>query len=344
VASFVCALSLLVGVGLNVAASGQASTKIKIGESYPFIGISPFFGVESFLTVQAAKAAGFDALAPANANSNTATQIGQVHTLVSEGVKGIILVPEDSNAIGPAVDYAVSHGVSVVGQDVGVNDPKVAMNVRVDNVQMGVAGCQYIGKAVHGTGDVLDIAGTLSIQNGLDRKNGFDNCIKKNYPHINLITHITDFSGTQAAAVLQTVLVQYPHLKALFMASDSNMTAAVVQVLKEKGKLTKIGTANHIVAGGVDGGGPYGLQEIRAGYVDFTIEQPVTTYTAQAVAYLKLAIAGKKFHPGPDGHGGSIVSQNGVLEDFVPSKLVTIKNASDPQLWGNSAVAKKLFP
>ena len=53
--------------------------------------------------------------------------------------------------------------------------------------------------------------------------------------------------------------------------------------------------------------------------------------------YLKEAIAGKTFAPGPTDHDSTIVEvAPGVLEDQLAAPLVTKENVDDKALWGNN--------
>lgn len=329
--------------GMSVSGIASAQETVTVGASFPFIGVSPFFSTESQLVVEAAKAAGLDMLPPTDAKSDTGKQITDIQALISSGAKGLIVVPNDSKAICSAIKQAAAKGIPMVGQDMGADCPEIYVNVRTDNVAMGRIGCEYIGKELGGKGVVLNIAGDLSSQNGRDRKNGFDDCMKEKFPEIDLITQPTDWGGAAAADKLQATLVQNPDLGAIFLASDTNFLSAVSQVLKSKQKWVKRGEAGHIVIAGIDGGGPTGLQMIRDEYVDATVSQPLPDFSKYSLEYLVKAIKGEKLAEGDDGHGGKIVIQDGITQDYLPSPLVTKENVDSPELWANQQAAKKAF-
>mgnify|MGYP001374559757 CR=1 FL=1 len=231
----------------------------------------------------------------------------------------------------------------MVGQDMGADCTDIYVNVRTDNVAMGRTACEYLGNELGGKGVVLNIAGDLSGQNGRDRKNGFDDCMKEKFPDIDLITQPTDWSGAAAADKLQAALVQNPDLGAIFLASDTNFLSAVSQVLKSKQKWVKKGEEGHILIAGIDGGGPIGLQMIRDGYVDATVSQPLLDFSKFSLEFLQKAIKGDKLAEGADGNGGEIVIQDGITQYYLPSPLVTKDNVDDPALWANQQAAKDAF-
>jgi simple sugar transport system substrate-binding protein/ribose transport system substrate-binding protein len=76
--------------------------KFRAGLSTSFLG-SPFFVVLTSLTTQAAKAAGLSWLQPTDAQSDPGKQISDIQTLVNSSAKGLIVVPRDSDATGPAL-------------------------------------------------------------------------------------------------------------------------------------------------------------------------------------------------------------------------------------------------
>jgi ribose transport system substrate-binding protein len=69
--------------------------------------------------------------------------------------------------------------------------------------------------------------------------------------------------------------------------------------------------------------------------MDAIVSQPLELYAKYGIQYIKEAMAGKTFQPGPDGHGGTIVKAGDSLEDQLPSPLVTKANVDDKSLWGN---------
>ena len=91
---------------------------------------------------------------------------------------------------------------------------------------------------------------------------------------------------------------------------------------------------------------PEELKDIGAGQIDATVSQPADLYAKYGLFYIKAAIAGKTFQPGPTDHDSTIIQvRPGVLEDQLAAPLVTADGATiggiatlkstDPTLWGN---------
>lgn len=321
----------LFSVGVIAPASSSAAGSIGYSESF----LTDAFQVQLVKQLnQQAKAQGADLLPAVDANGDAAKQSSDVSTLLGRGVKGLIIVPVDSAAIVPAIEAANKANVPVVTVDLGAKSGKIAMVVRADNVYMGTAGCQYMGKALGGKGTVLNLVGDLASANGQDRTKGFTTCMAKSFPKIVVISKPMKWQSALCTQAAQVVL-STQKIAGIFMGSESVCLAGVQQVLKTQGKFTKVGTKGHIVSVGIDGS-PKSLAAVRAGTLDAVISQPLDLYAKYGIKYIIDAMAGKTFTAGPTDHGSVIKDiGGGSFADLLPSPTVTKKDASNPLLWGN---------
>ncbi|MBT0955871.1 D-xylose ABC transporter substrate-binding protein [Alphaproteobacteria bacterium KMM 3653] len=83
----------------------------------------------------ALEAAGANYLS-ADAQSSSAKQLSDVESLIAQGVDALIILAQDSAAIGPAIDAADDEGIPVVGYDRLIEDPR-AFYLTFDNVEVG---------------------------------------------------------------------------------------------------------------------------------------------------------------------------------------------------------------
>jgi ribose transport system substrate-binding protein len=330
---FLAAFALTAATSISYAfAEGKLH---KVGISMPFLGNS-FMVVQAHLLSDGAKTAGIDALPVANADGNAGKQISDFHNLIALGASGLIAVANDSDAIVPALNFASSKSVPVVSIDIGPAGGKVAMIVRADNYRMGVDACHATGKALGGKGTALSLMGDLASINGRDRSAGYRDCLKKEFPGITLIEKPTYWKSDVAATVTQTVVTATPDLGAIYMQTDAGMTVGVLNVLKNAGKLHKVGESGHIFLVGIDGASQ-ALKAIRDGYVDLSISQPLDLYVKYGLEYLQGAADGKNYALGPTNHNSEIVEYKGNPMDMLAAPLVTKENVDDPNLWGNQA-------
>ena len=208
------------------------------------------------------------------------------------------------------------------------------MIVRADNSRMGEESCKVLGKAIGGKGKVLSLLGDQASINGRDRTTGFNDCMKAEFPDIEVIEQPTYWKTETATSAAQTIVSSTPDLAGIYMQSDSVMLAGVLNVLKSADKLKKVGEEGHIPLVSIDGT-PYALDKIREGMLDAAVSQPLESYVKYGLAYLQDAMAGKSFAVGPTDHDSQIVEYKGNLMDLLPSPVVTSENVDDAGLWGN---------
>jgi ABC-type sugar transport system substrate-binding protein len=327
----------LVGV-LATAALGAGSSRshtaatIKVGVS--LAGYSTDFW-SSYVAFEksAGKKYGVTLVGPISADGDAGKQATQIRTLIDQGVNALIINPVDSAAIAPTLDYAASKHVPVVSVDVAPTKGKVYMIVRADNVLYGQSACKYITSHVKGSGHVAMLEGDLASINGLDRKNGFLNCMRA-HPSLKVVQYATKWDTPTAVNDAKTALSTYSDLKAIYV-HWSGPVPGIIAAEKAAGKFTKVGAANHVVLFS-DDGTPQEHGWIRAGEEDATISQPATLYAQYAVYYAKQAVAGVKYRAGAKtDHGSKIVNLLGNLEDAIVAPVVSKQNVNDPALWGN---------
>ena len=105
------------------------------------IGVSwSNFQEERWKTDEAAMKAAIEAAGntyiSADAQSSAAKQLTDVESLISQGADALIILAQDSGAIGPAVEKASAEGIPVVGYDRLIENPE-AFYITFDNKEVG---------------------------------------------------------------------------------------------------------------------------------------------------------------------------------------------------------------
>ena len=118
-----------------------AFTTAAIAQDAPTVGVSwSNFQEERWKTDEAAikealEAAGATYLS-ADAQSSASKQLSDIESLIAQGADALIILAQDSEAIGPAVTAAQNEGIPVVGYDRLIEDP-YAFYLTFDNVEVG---------------------------------------------------------------------------------------------------------------------------------------------------------------------------------------------------------------
>jgi simple sugar transport system substrate-binding protein/ribose transport system substrate-binding protein len=319
----------------NTAAPGAGSNAGgKVGATLPLL-TSPFWQAYNNYVPQKAKELGVDVLPTVNADSDKAKLITDIGTFLNQGVKGLLITPLDSAAIVAGLKQAENKGVPVVAVDVAPESGKVAMVVRADNKAYGTKACDAIGEKVK-SGKVVQIMGDLSSVNGRDRSEAFRDCMKSKYPGIQVLEIPADWEADKASSGLDAMLTANPDIKGVYMQAGGVYLAPTEAALKRKNLFFPVGDPKHIVLVSNDGI-PQELAAIRAGELDATVSQPADDYAKYGLYWLKKAMAGETFKPGPTDHNSTVAEISpGILEDQLPAPLITKANVYDKSLWGNS--------
>lgn len=131
-------LTLLAAAALSTSLTSVAFTASADGLT---VGVSwSNFQEERWKTDEAAIKGALDAAGAeyvsADAQSSPSKQISDVESLIAQGVDALIILAQDSQAIGPAVQAAANEGIPVVGYDRLIEDPR-AFYLTFDNVEVG---------------------------------------------------------------------------------------------------------------------------------------------------------------------------------------------------------------
>ena len=129
------ATALLAGAALSFSLIAAAEAKGKV------VGVSwSNFQEERWKTdeaaMKAAIAAAGDKYISADAQSSAQKQLTDIEGLISQGANVLIVLAQDSSAIGPAVQKAVDEGIPVVGYDRLIENP-AAFYITFDNKEVG---------------------------------------------------------------------------------------------------------------------------------------------------------------------------------------------------------------
>ena len=128
---FATATAVVAGTFLSAAAYAE---DLVVGVSWSN------FQEERWKTDEAAIKAELDAKGAqyisADAQSSSAKQLSDVESLIAQGADVLIILAQDAQAIGPAVEAAVAEGIPVVGYDRLIEDER-AFYRTFDNVEVG---------------------------------------------------------------------------------------------------------------------------------------------------------------------------------------------------------------
>jgi ABC-type sugar transport system substrate-binding protein len=328
----------------SAGSGGDSAAQPLIGVDYPRSD-TDFWNSYIKYVPEFAKELGVE-LKTTNSQNDIANLISNVQTFRSQGVKGVVMAPQDTAAVAPTLDQLASAKIPVVTIDTRPDTGKVFMVVRADNRAYGTKACQFLGTKLGGKGKVVMLQGGLDSINGRDRTEAFNECMKKDFPGVTVFGEATDWKADVAASKLQTRFTSDPDIKGIYMQSSFALSGTL-QILAQRGLKVPPTDPKHVFVVSNDGI-PEELKNIKDGLIDATVSQPADLFAKYGLFYAQAAVAGKTFQPGPTDHDSTIIQvRDGLLEDQLAAPLVTLDGTTvggqptvkydDKTLWGNNA-------
>jgi len=233
-------LSILVIASMALAACGAAeptvsATKLAVGIVLPTKD-EPRWVQDETRFKDALTAAGYD-VEILFSQGDSAKEKANVESLITKGVKVIILTPQDGSAAGAAAEAARAAGVKVISYDRLIRDTDaVDFYVTFDSISVGAAQAQYLVDNATGTGNPLYLyAGAASDNNAFLFFEGAWNVLQpkiadgtfviKNSSEAVALQDKATLTRDEQAAIIGQVTTNWDFNTAKNLA-ESNLTAA----------------------------------------------------------------------------------------------------------------------
>ena len=336
----VCVLCIFIMVGFVAFAAGS---KEKAGKGLVFY-LSPnqfdeFQTTASMLIRKYVEDAGYELkemVAQSGQAEDVALQLSQLDDAITQNPEAIIIAACDSSAVADGIERARAKGIPVIVFDRSITETEVDFS--------SVAGCRRIGilaggeivrllKEKYGSvkGSILDIMGDPGDMYTVLIEEGFQE-VMADYPDVKINTKIADgWEASNAADIADDWLVARPDTDLIFSHAE-HLAAAITSVLETRGfsknQIIMVSTA----------GMPMGLDLVREGWLQATVEQPLTAQAEGVAMFLDDVIAGKVIKPGTYTVGGfesDLVVKEYGPELMIPGSVITKKNVDDKKFWGN---------
>ncbi|MGS0896095.1 ABC transporter substrate-binding protein [Burkholderia stagnalis] len=226
----------------NPKPNGMKLSNLVVGFSQSENEQNPFRATETASVRAAAKAAGVKRLLYTNANANQAKQVADIQSMINQGAQALIIAPNDSTGLQPALAQARAKGIPVVTidrQTAGTPCQDFITFLGSDFYKQGQRAAQALADATGGQAVVAEIQGGYGNTVESQRTDGFADGLKK-YPNLKLVaTQTGNWSATEAQKVMEQVLLAHPDLTAVYAQADT-MALGAMTALRQAGKLGKV--------------------------------------------------------------------------------------------------------
>jgi galactofuranose transport system substrate-binding protein len=243
---------------------------ITVGFSQSESTSNPFRATETKSITDEAKAEGFK-LIQRNANANVQQQNTDIEAMIAQGAQFLIVAPENSDGLAPALAQAKAKHIPVLTIDRTVNGTACQDFIAFigsNFLQQAQIAADDLGAALNGTGSVAILEGTSGNNVATDRTNGFKQELQAKYPNIKIVADQTaNFDEATGQKVTEQFLQSNPDLTGIYAENDG-MALGAIQAIKAAGKTP--GKDIKIVS--IDG-----IQQIVQGVIDGTVVADVET-------------------------------------------------------------------
>jgi ribose transport system substrate-binding protein/inositol transport system substrate-binding protein len=204
----------------------------------------------------------------ADGQRSSPKQTADIEAAITKGVDGIVISPNDVDALAPALQEAVDAKIPVVTIDRRVNKvPGILGHVGADNVKGGEAQGQLIEKLFPDGATVMNLQGQSGSSPAIDRNKGLHNVLDQQKDKYKIVFEDTaGFDRSKGLAMTESALAGMPKPPDVIVAANDDMALGALEALKARNLLGKVKLIGFDAL-------PEALGQIKAGNQTATIEQ-----------------------------------------------------------------------
>ena len=269
----VSALALAVAMALGApTAASAAGGLISVIVNDPS---NPYWLTEGNVAAAEAKRLGYDATVGAS-KGDTNTESTLIDTAITNKAVAIILDPANASGSVGAVKKAIAANIPVILVNAEINQEGLAKAQLVSNNAQGAAlGAQQWVKDAGQKGNYAELVGAPSDNNAATRSNGYETVLSQYDDLKKVASQVANWDRTQGHDKMQSMLQANPNIMGVISGNDE-MALGAIAALKESGKLSGV------KVGGFDGS-PDAVAAVKSGELQYSVLQPVATFSAKAV-------------------------------------------------------------
>ncbi|MGI8475052.1 MAG: substrate-binding domain-containing protein [Thermomicrobiales bacterium] len=264
-----------------------AADNLKIAFSVPGLNFPFFVHMMDLAEAHAKEIGGIDFIrldGQENGKPSSTKQSSDLEAMIAQKINGLVISPNDVNALAPAIQAVIDAGIPVVTVDRNVTGATTLAHVGADNVKGGEAQGSYLVQILTGGGDIFELEGQPGASPAIDRHKGLHNILDKQSTIKIVQDQTANFARADALTVTESMLSANPSPKAIVCAND-DMAFGVVEAIA--------GANLSIPVIGFDAL-PEALVAIRDGKMAATVEQFPGGQAAGALDLLIAKLRDKK--------------------------------------------------
>jgi ribose transport system substrate-binding protein len=169
-------------------------------------------------------------------------QIDMLSAALAKNPKAIGFAALDSQAAIPLLKKAQAAKIPVVAFDSGVDSDIPVTTATTDNKAAAALAADKLAALIGSEGEVAVVAHDQTSRTGIDRRDGFVDRIKANYPKIKIVS-IQYGAGDQlkSTEITKSILQGFPNIKGIFGTNEGSAIGVVNGVRETKRKIVIVG-------------------------------------------------------------------------------------------------------
>ncbi|MFY9983302.1 MAG: substrate-binding domain-containing protein [Chthoniobacterales bacterium] len=261
-------LSATLGLALVAFGPAQAAEKhLTILMSVPGLTFPFFVHCINQGKAEAAKLGDIDLLV-SDGQVSSPKQTADIEAAITKGVNGIVISPNDADALAPALQEAVDAKIPVVTFDRRVNKvPGILAHVGADNVKGGEAQGELIEKLFPNGCTVMNLQGQSGSSPAIDRNKGLHNVLDQAKDKYKIVFEDTAaFDRAKGLSMTESALAGMKTPPDVINCANDDMALGALEALKARNLVGKVKLIGFDAL-------PEALGQIKAGNMTATIEQ-----------------------------------------------------------------------
>ncbi len=232
-------------------AAAPSGEKIKVGLSFSDFATERWANEEKILR-KLLEDKGYEVLTQ-EANHDVKAQNDQIDNMVSQGVKALIVIAEDGDAVVTSVDKAADAGVAVIAYDRLIKSPKIAGYISFNNVEVGrqqadgvmkALGIENWDAAANGPARVVKLGGSPTDNNAILFRKGQDEVVdplvKDGKIEIVADQWVDNWDAANALKLMENILTGANNDVDAVVASNDGTALGALQALSAQGLAGKV--------------------------------------------------------------------------------------------------------
>ncbi|MCX5516008.1 LacI family transcriptional regulator [Kaistia algarum] len=247
------------------APAAAADEKITILASVPGLTFPFFVHMMNAFKAEAEKQG--VAVIESDGQVSSPKQTADVEAAITQGVKGIVISPNEVDAMAPALQQAVEAGIPVVTVDRRVAQVEgILAHIGADNVKGGEAQGELILKLYPDGATIVNLQGQSGASPAIDRNKGLHNVLDKAGDKYKVVFEQTaGFDRAKGLSVTEAALAGLAEPPKVIVAANDDMALGAMEAVKGR-------NLSGIAIIGFDAL-PEALAQVRDGGLTATIEQ-----------------------------------------------------------------------